>query len=69
MEELHLLIQYSVNLVSLINLNALSEGLNHNINVLELDGDLFSAFAGSSQCSNFKKFVNILKNERSEELE
>lgn len=68
-EELHLLIDYSVSLVSLINLNALSEGLNRNANILELEADLFTAFAGSSQCSNFKKFANILKDERSENLE
>lgn len=53
-----------MSLVALINLNALAEGFNNNINVLSIDGDLYTAFSDSQHFHLFKMFVNFKKTER-----
>lgn len=50
--------------MALINLNALAEGFNNNINVLSIEGDLYTAFSDSPHFQSFKMFVNFKKTER-----
>jgi hypothetical protein len=54
-----LLVKYAVLFVSLVNLNSLAEGFNQSRNILDLDGDQFTAFQNTSEHSAFQKFVNF----------
>lgn len=60
--ELRMLINYAVTLVSLINLHALAEGFNQNRNLLDLDGNIYTAFQSCSEYSAFQKIVNFRRN-------
>lgn len=39
-----MLIKYAVMFVSQINLHSLAEGFNQNRNILDLDGEVYTAF-------------------------
>ncbi len=69
MVEVRLLVKYAVLFVSLMNLNSLAEGFNQSRNILDLDGDQFTAFQNSHEYSAFQKFVNFKRGERAKELE
>lgn len=59
MKEVRLLVKYAVVFVSLVNLNSLAESFNRSRNMLDLDGDQFTAFQNSTEYSAFQKFVNF----------
>ena len=69
MKEVRLLVKYAVFFVSLVNLNSLAEGFNQSRNMLDLEGDQFTAFQNSQEYSAFQKFVNFKRNERSKQLD
>jgi hypothetical protein len=58
-KEVRLLVKYAVVFVSLVNLNSLAESFNRSRNMLDLDGDQFTAFQNSPEYSAFQKFVNF----------
>jgi hypothetical protein len=43
----------------LVNLNNLTEGFNQNLNILDLDGRLYTLFQDSAEYSAFQKIVNF----------
>lgn len=63
-KEIKLLCKYAISLHSMINLHSLAEGFNQNRNILDLDGDLFTAFQAKSEYSAFQKVLNFKRKER-----
>ena len=64
-----MLIRYAVMFVSQININSLAEGFNQNRNILDLDGDVYTAFQSCDQYTVFQKIVNLKRKERGDMLE